>query len=146
MNHQPIIVERVFKATVSKVWKAITDKNEMKSWYFDLAEFKPEVGFKFQFLGGKENDVQYLHLCEITEVIVNKKLTYSWRYDGYVGNSFVTFELFDQGDKTLLKLTHEGVDSFDSNNPDFAKADFVEGWTHIIHTSLKDYLEPSISK
>ena len=30
----------------------------MKQWYFDLAEFKPEVGFKFQFMGGTE-DNQY---------------------------------------------------------------------------------------
>lgn len=92
MSHQPIIVERVFNAPISKVWKAITDKNEMKNWYFDLAEFKAEIGFKFQFLGGDTEGVKYLHLCEITAVIVNKKLTYSWRYDGHVGNSFVTFE------------------------------------------------------
>jgi len=143
MSAQPIVMERVLNAPVTKVWNAITDKNEMKSWYFDLAEFKAEVGFQFQFLGGPDPNAPYRHLCEITEVVPNKKLTYSWRYDGYAGNSFVTFELFEQGDKTLLKLTHTGLETFPEQNPDFAKKNFMEGWAHIIHTSLKDYLEPN---
>lgn len=138
MENKPIIVERIYNALVSKVWKAITDKSEMKQWYFDLAEFKPEVGFKFQFMGGTE-DNQYLHLCEITEVVPEKKLTYSWRYDGYEGNSFVTFELFEEASNTRLKLTHRGLDSF-PNNPDFAKSNFEQGWDQIINKSLKDYL------
>jgi len=138
MENKPIIVERKYNAPISKVWKAITDKEEMKQWYFDLAEFQPEVGFKFQFMGGTE-DNQYLHLCEIIEVIPEKKLTYSWRYDGYEGNSFVTFELFEEGDETRLKLTHRGLESF-PNNPDFAKTNFEMGWDQIINTSLKEYL------
>jgi uncharacterized protein YndB with AHSA1/START domain len=138
MEHKPIIVERVYNAPLSKVWKAITDKSEMKKWYFDLAEFKPEVGFKFQFLGGTE-DNQYLHLCEITEVVPENILTYSWRYDGYEGNSFVTFELFEEGNKTRLKLTHSNLETF-PNKPDFAKSNFEQGWDEIINTSLKDYL------
>jgi uncharacterized protein YndB with AHSA1/START domain len=138
MENKPIIVERKYNAPISKVWKAITDKEEMKQWYFDLAEFKPEVGFKFQFMGGTE-DNQYLHLCEVTEVIPEKKLTYSWRYDGYEGNSFVTFELFEERGETRLKLTHRGLESF-PDNPDFAKTNFEMGWDQIINTSLKDYL------
>ncbi|OAD90865.1 ATPase [Aequorivita soesokkakensis] len=138
MESKPIVIERVYNASISKVWKAITDKEEMKKWYFDLAEFKPEVGFKFQFMGGTE-DNEYLHLCEITEVIPEKKLTYSWRYDGYEGNSFVSFELFEKGDETRLKLTHRGLESF-PNNPDFAKTNFEMGWDQIINTSLKEYL------
>ena len=138
MENKPIIVERKYNAPISKVWKAITDKEEMKQWYFDLAEFQPEVGFKFQFMGGTE-DNQYLHLCEITEVIPEKKLTYSWRYDGYEGNSFVTFELFEEGGETRLKLTHRGLESF-PDNPDFARTNFEMGWDQIINTSLKEYL------
>ncbi len=140
MEHQPIIVERVYNAPISEVWKAITDKDEMKKWYFDLKEFKPEIGFKFQFTGGTK-DNQYLHLCEITEVIPEKKLTYSWRYDGYEGISFVTFELFEEDDKTRLKLTHRGLESFPKSNPDLARHNFEKGWDQILNTSLVEYLE-----
>ena len=143
MNNQPISIERLFNAQVSKVWKALTDKNEMKLWYFNLAEFKPEIGFKFRFSGGPDDGIQYLHLCEITEVINEKKLTYSWRYDGYGGISFVTFELFEQEDKTLLKLTHSGIETFPKENPDFAIGNFAEGWNQIVNSSLTEYLEPT---
>ena len=141
MENQPIIIERTFNAPVSKVWKSITDKTEMKKWYFDLAEFKAEKGFKFQFSGGPSPEKQYLHLCEITEVIPEKKLSHSWRYNGNAGNSFVTFELSAQENKTKLLFTHSGIETFPKENPDLAKHNFVAGWDHIISTSLKEYLE-----
>jgi uncharacterized protein YndB with AHSA1/START domain len=141
MENQPIILERSFDAPVSKVWSALTDKNEMKIWYFDLAEFKPEVGFEFEFFGGPP-EMQYRHLCVITEAVPQQKLTYSWRYDGYAGISYVTFELFPKGNQTMLRLTHTGLESFPKENKDFAKSNFVEGWNSIINTSLKNYLEP----
>jgi len=141
MENQLITVEQPLNAPVSRVWKAITDKNEMKQWYFDLAEFKPEVGFKFQFTGGPTPDRQYLHLCEITEVIPEEKLSHSWRYDGYRGDTLVTYRLIEQGNKTLLKFSHTGIESFPEDNSDFGIANFVEGWNHIIHIALKEYLE-----
>jgi len=141
MDNEPIIIERVFNALISKVWKAITDRDEMGKWYFDLAEFKAETGYKFQFFGGPSPDRQYLHLCEITEVIDERKLSHSWRFDGYRGNSILTFELSAQDNKTLLKLTHSGLETFPEENPDFAKANFVIGWNEIINVSLKKYLE-----
>ena len=140
MKGEPVVMERTFNATVARVWKAITDKDQMKEWYFDLPEFKPQVGCKFQFSAGKD-EKKYLHLCQVTEVIPGKKLTYSWRYDTYEGNSFVTFELFAEGNKTKLKLTHEGLETFPKSNPDLAKENFVEGWTSIIGTSLKKFVE-----
>ena len=54
---QPIIMERVYNTSIKKVWQAITDNNQMKQWYFDIAEFNAEVGFEFQFTGeGKEGE------------------------------------------------------------------------------------------
>jgi len=137
---KPFEIERTFNAPVSRVWKAITDKEEMKKWYFDLKEFKPEPGFEFSFTGGPE-DRQYLHLCKITEVIPEKKLTHSWRYEGYEGNTFVTWELFDEGGKTRVKLTHTGLETFPADNKDFAKENFVAGWTEIVGKLLKEFVE-----
>jgi uncharacterized protein YndB with AHSA1/START domain len=140
MKHEPFVIERTYNAPIEKVWKAITDRDQMKQWYFDIAEFRPEVGFEFQFEGGAESRC-YVHLCKVTEVVVGKKLTYSWRYEGYEGNSFVTFELFDEGDKTRLRLTHEGLETFPLNNTDFARSNFVAGWTEITGTLLKEFVE-----
>lgn len=139
MNSQPFIIERVFNAPAEKVWKAITDKDQMKQWYFDIPGFRAEVGHEFQFEGGTKENC-YLHLCKVTEVVEGKKFTYSWRYDGHEGNSFVTFELFPEGNKTRLKLTHEGLETFPVI-PDFAKENFVMGWTELIGKRLKDFME-----
>jgi len=143
-SNEAFVIERTYPVTINRVWKAITNGDEMKLWYFDLPDFKPEVGYEFQFMGGPAEDRQYKHLCKIKEVITGRKLTHSWRYEGYEGNTLVTFELFDEGLKTRLKLTHEGLESFPSDNPDLAKANFAEGWTMIIGTSLKEYLEKTV--
>ena len=58
-----------------------------------------------------------------------------------MGNSFVTFEVFAEGDKTKLQLTHKGVETFPASNRDFAKENFVAGWEHIVGISLKEFLE-----
>ena len=140
MNSEPFVIERTYNAPIEKVWHAITNKQAMKQWYFDLKEFKPEVGFEFQFEGGPD-DKTYLHLCKVTEVVSGRKLTYSWRYDGYEGNSFVTWELFPEGQKTRLKLTHAGLESFPASNPDLDKKNFVAGWNDIVGESLRKFLE-----
>lgn len=137
---QPFVLERTFNARIEKVWKAITNRAEMKEWYFNLKEFRPVVGFEFEFEGGKDDRI-YLHLCQITEVVEGRKLKHSWRYDGYEGISFVTFELFEEGGKTRLRLTHEGLEKFPRTKPDFARDNFVAGWTYIIGTSLLNFVE-----
>jgi uncharacterized protein YndB with AHSA1/START domain len=134
------IIERTYNADVSKVWEAISNKDVMKLWYFDLEEFKAEVGFKFSFVGG-EPPKEYLHLCEIVEVVHKKTLAYTWVYDGYGGSSTVVFELEPLGAQTKLKLIHKGLQSFPSNNPDFAKKNFEMGWTDIIGRSLSEFLK-----
>jgi uncharacterized protein YndB with AHSA1/START domain len=136
---EAVVIERTFAAPVARVWKALTDVGEMKQWYFDLKEFKPEVGFEFEFIVEHEG-MKYHHLCKITEVIPQRKLAYTWRYKGHEGNSLVTFELFADGNKTRLKLTHEGLETF-PKTPAFARKNFMKGWTEIIGSSLKAFVE-----
>jgi uncharacterized protein YndB with AHSA1/START domain len=141
MKTEPLVIERTYDAPATKVWKAITDKNEMKKWYFDLEDFKAEPGFEFKFLAG-EGDKKFMHLCVVKDVIIEKKLSYTWRYENYQGDTLVTWELFAEGNKTKLRLTHEGLESFAVNhNPDFDKKNFVAGWTYFFDTALKAYLE-----
>lgn len=140
MKNEPFVIERTLNAPVEKVWKAITDRNDMKQWYFDIASFEPEVGYEFEFEGKNEDGKIFHHLCKIIEVVPGRKLKYSWRYKGAEGISFVTFELFPEGNKTRIKLTHEGLESF-PNHPDFSRENFVGGWTYLIGTSIKDFVE-----
>ena len=136
---EAVVIERTFNAPVARVWKALIDVEEMRRWYFDLKEFKPEVGFEFAFTVEHEG-FKYCHLCKITEVIPQKKLAYTWRYERHEGDSLVTFELFANGAKTRLKLTHVGLETF-PKLPAFARKNFINGWTEIIGSSLKNFLE-----
>ena len=134
-------IERVYNAPREKVWRALTVSEEIKQWYIDLPEFKPIVGFEFQFLLGKDAKHLYKHVCTITEVDPGKKLAYSWQYEGYEGYSEVIFELFDEGPNTKVKVTHTGINTFPQDNEDFSSASFAEGWTFIVGTGLKEYVE-----
>ncbi len=135
-----VVVEEIYEASVESVWKALTDKDEMKKWYFDLSEFKPEVGFKFQFEGQGVKGTPYTHLCEVTEVILHKRLQYSWTYENLEGYSLVTFDLQEENNKTRVTLTHTGLETFPQDNPDFDAKNFEGGWTQLLTQLLKDYL------
>jgi uncharacterized protein YndB with AHSA1/START domain len=134
-----VVVERTFDAPITRVWKALTDVNEMRQWYFDLKEFKPEVGFEFEFVVEHEGTT-YHHLCRVTEVIPQQKIAYTWRYKAEPGDSLVTFELFDEGKKTRVKLTHTGIETF-PKTPAYARKNFEAGWTAIIGSELKQFVE-----
>lgn len=139
MNTAPLIVERVIHAPASLVWQAITDVDHMRKWYFDLKDFKPEVGCEFTF-DGTSDEKTYTHLCKITDVEYERKLRYSWSYPDYEGMSYVTFELIPEGENTRLKLTHEGLHTFPPTK-DLGRDSFTAGWNEIIGKLLPDYVE-----
>ncbi|MBP7556083.1 MAG: SRPBCC domain-containing protein [Chitinophagaceae bacterium] len=141
MNTAPFTIERLINAPVKKVWDALTDKTQMKEWYFDLSEFRAEPGFEFSFYGQGQKGEHYLHLCKVLTAEPLKKLSYSWQYKDLPGYSVVTFELQPEGDRTRVKLTHEGLDSFPTGNPDFAPESFARGWTELIGTCLPRFVE-----
>jgi len=134
-----VIVERTLNAPVARVWQALTDVDQMRQWYFDLKEFRPEVGFEFEFVVEHEGN-SYHHVCKITEVIPQQKIAYTWRYKGEPGDSLVTIALLGEGEKTRLKLTHEGIETF-PRTPAYARKNFEAGWTAIIGSELKQFVE-----
>ena len=83
----------------------------MKNWFFaEMEVFKPEVGFETQF-NVHTNGNDYLHIWKVTEVILFKKIVYRWTYKDYAGDSYVTWELSTENNKTKLKLLHTGIDT-----------------------------------
>ena len=141
---EALIMERIFNAPVARVWQALTDVDQMRQWYFDLKEFKPQVGFEFEFIVEHEGN-SYHHLCRVTDVVPEKKIAYTWRYKGEPGDSLVTFELFPEHDRTRLKLTHAGIETF-PKTPAYARNNFEAGWTAIIGSELKQFVESSKAK
>lgn len=140
---EAIIVEQTFNRPVYKVWSAITRADLMRQWFFDNMEsFKPAVGFETQF-NVQSGDRDFLHMWKITEVVPLKKIRYNWKYGGYPGDSTVAFELFEQHEQTMLRLTHTGMESFPGDIPEFSRESCEEGWHYFIKKSLKEYLDGS---
>ena len=140
-TNEPIIVEQTFNTSINNVWNAITKVDQMRKWFFENIEsFKPEVGFATQFSVQSQNR-SFLHIWKLTEVVPLKKIIYNWKYGGYSGDSFVMFELFEQQNRTKLRLTHEGIESFPKNIPEFSRESCTGGWNYFIRNSLKKFLE-----
>jgi uncharacterized protein YndB with AHSA1/START domain len=138
---QPIVVSEAFDAPIEKVWQAITDRSQMVKWYFaEIGSFKAELGFETRFSvksGGRE----FVHVWKVTEMEKEKKISYSWRYDGYPGDSRVIWALASESGPTRLTLTHEGPETFPQSIPEFTRDSCIDGWTYFIRNALKKYLE-----
>lgn len=126
-----IVITKTYKAPVEKVWRALTDIDQMRQWYFPmLADFKPETGFTTEFEAGPEGQ-PYLHRWIVTKAVENKVIAYKWLYPEIEGDSTVTFALETVAEGTKLTLTHSGIDSFKaSGDPNFEPRSFNGGWTH----------------
>jgi uncharacterized protein YndB with AHSA1/START domain len=137
----PITVQYKIYAPAEKVWKALTDKNEMKSWYFDIHDFTLEAGKEFNFYEPGEAK-KYHHQCHILEIIPNQKLKHTWSYPELSDAiTTVTWDLQKEDTGTLVTLTHDDIEGFDSLGENFSKKSFTEGWNGIIGKSMKEYLE-----
>lgn len=139
-NEPPVIVKQNFSYGIDTVWSAITQLEQMRVWFFEnIPAFSPIEGFKVQF-SIVNNGREFIHLWEIVEVIPHKKIKYNWRYKGYAGNSFVTFELSENDGTTTLELTHEVTEDFNNKIPEFKKENCRAGWQYFINKNLKSYL------
>ncbi|HSF55142.1 MAG TPA: SRPBCC family protein [Algoriphagus sp.] len=146
LKYQPVVVEKEVTATKEKVWKALTEKDQMHHWYFDVNGFEAVEGFQFQFVGQGIKGKDFVHLCTITEVIPEQKLQYSWVYEGYPGYSLVTFFLTETATGTKVKVIHLGLETFPQETEDFARKNFAMGWNEIIGKLLPEYLEIGYAK
>ncbi len=140
-KNEPIIVQQTFPVAKEEVWKAITETDLMKKWFFETMEsFKPEVGFEMRFnvhVEGKD----FVHKWKITEVEHEKKIVYNWRYEGYEGDSFVKWELLAENNQTKLTLTHEGIETFPQHIAEFSRESCEGGWNYFIEKQLRAFLE-----
>lgn len=136
-----VVVEKTYPVSAARLWDALTVNEEMKQWYFDIAEFKAEPGFEFEFWAGDEKR-KWLHKCKVTTVNPQSVIAYTWRYDGYPGNSEVKFELIPDGEgQTKLRITHTGLETFPQDVPELREHNFEFGWKQFAEHELNEYLK-----
>ena len=137
---EAIIIKQTFAQSKEKIWNALTDLPEMKLWFFEILEdFKPEVGFKTEFLITNEGR-DFTHIWEVTEVIPHQLITTKWTFKEYEGASLVSFHLDDDKGQTLLTMHNEVIENHPNDIPEFDRESGVEGWKYFINQRLPDYL------
>lgn len=137
---QPIVVEQLLVVSRTRVWEAITDVRQMTQWFFDnIPDFLPEVGFETRFVV-KSDERPFTHLWKIIEVESGSSIKYQWSYEECDGVGYVTFELIEKGDQTLIRLTNEGLESFPIDLPEFSYESCLGGWKYFINRNLRNFL------
>ena len=140
-SEDPIVVEQTFDAVPEAVWKAITDIDQMRQWYFEnIPDFKPEVGFETSF-NVKSGERDFLHMWKVTEVVPGRKISYDWKFESYPGDSYVVFELFKEETGTRLRLTDVVRKDFPDDIPEFKRESCIGGWEYFRKGRLKEYLD-----
>ena len=139
-HESPVVVTARFHHDPERLWKAITDIDQMKHWYFEqLPDFRPLQGFKTSF-AVQSGERTFTHQWQILEVIPEKKLRYSWKYKEYPGNSVLTMSLHPEADGTLLELSHRTLEDFPDGIPEFKRERCLMGWEYFINDRLSAYL------
>ena len=128
----------LIKEPVDKIWQALTQKDKMKEWYFDIPDFELKEGAVFNFYEPGDAKV-FHHQCVIKELVPHKKFSHTWTHPKHSkGESKVTWTLEEQDKGTRVTLTHSGIASFADAGPDFAPENYQMGWDGFMFI-LKNY-------
>lgn len=129
----------LIKEPARKVWLALTEKDQLKEWYFDIPDFELKEGATFNFYEpGGEN--KFHHRCTIIEIIPHEKFSHTWTHPGRSkGESIVTWFLSERNGETEVTLQHMGVENFADAGPEFAPENYQMGWDGFM-SILKNYV------
>lgn len=114
-----------FKCSVNELYRALTDREMVRAFTHNLAQFDAQKGGKFSLFGGNVSG-------EFTELVPDRRIEMRWRFktwpDGHYSN--VTLELEQKPDGTELRLKQTEIPA---NNFDQTQ----EGWQNYYWKSIK---------
>jgi len=100
MEKGQIILEHTYSVPAEQVWEAITGPDYMNDPdYINHPDQTNHPDLMNQL--HLPNDI-----WKVTEIVPGKRISYEWRYQGFPGNSRITFELVPDADGTRITITH----------------------------------------
>ena len=140
MSSETIHIERTYPIVASELWNALTDKNKMKDWFFEIPDFTTEVGAEFNFYKFNQN-LDTLHRCQVIESKAPEIFKFTWTHPKQsTGTSIITWRLIPRRGATTLHLTHEGIENFKDAGENFKIENFESGWEKILGDSLNKFI------
>ncbi|WP_116948763.1 SRPBCC family protein [Jiangella endophytica] len=104
-------MERRFRHSRDKVWRALTEPDQMERWFPARAEFEAVAGSDVRYDDGSGPQVD----GQVTEATPGRVLAFTW------SSELLRFELHDDGDGCRLEFTHV----FDDHH---GAASYASGW------------------
>ena len=132
-----IVVEEVFPHAPKTIWKTLTTGELIARWLMiPTTGFEPVKGRRFSFQTTPAGAWDGVIHCEVLEVALNERLSYSWQ-GGDEGNAqygsrldtIVTWTLAKVDGGTKLRLVHSG---FVVPRNDVAFKNMGEGWKQVV--------------
>jgi activator of HSP90 ATPase len=118
-----------FKASPHEVYETLMDEKKHAAFIDGEAKISRKVGGKFSIYGGEITGVNI-------ELVPDKKIVQSWRYNDWEADEYstATFALEDVNGNTHLTFTQTGV-------PDDKYEDIKQGWRDYYWTPMKEVLD-----
>tara|TARA_R110002167_G_scaffold163242_7_gene359981 strand:- start:1942 stop:2370 length:429 start_codon:yes stop_codon:yes gene_type:complete len=130
----------VYDHSIEKVWNAITQANEISTWFIKT-DFKAEVGYRYTFTAGEEKGC-----TQITGVVKEANpytLVYTWVVQNTDTETTVKWVLEEAEGKTKLYLEHSGISKYTGETAVAMFGSFNEGWNNCI-AQLSKYLNQTV--
>jgi uncharacterized protein YndB with AHSA1/START domain len=127
-------ITRRYPATASRVFRALTDREEFKKWWtppgYELVGLDLDIrpGGAYKIAMRKLPDGDPFHVSGVyREVVADRRLVFTWAwshvYDMPPDSTVVTIDLNEDKGTTELVLTHEGL------KDEKMCIDHQKGWT-----------------
>jgi uncharacterized protein YndB with AHSA1/START domain len=130
--------ELFIAAAPERVYRALTNVDDLKRWFVTNAEVKLQPGGVFNLYWQQENVKG-----EVVESDPPHRLTFTWDERPAHGITTCTIELTPEADGTLLRLAHTGF--LEGDNWDDLYNGVNTGWTSELG-NLKTWLETGAEK
>ncbi|MEQ8520491.1 MAG: SRPBCC domain-containing protein [Cytophagales bacterium] len=101
-----IVKEKLFNHSIDKVWKAITEAEQISKWFIH-ADFKAEAGYQYTLTATEEHGSTKVkgRVLEANPYT----LKYTWGSGESAIETIVTWTLKQEGSQTKLILVHSGI-------------------------------------
>lgn len=120
-----LVKEKEFSHSIDKVWKAITEGEEISKWFIN-ADFKPEIGYEYTFTATEEHGGTQIKGKVLS--VTPYHLQYTWRVGDTGLDTTVSWKLEESNGTTKLVLEHSGMSKFPEQAATEMLGHFEKGW------------------
>src|SRR5258708_25686986 len=97
--------KRTINAPAPEVFLAFTNATGLREWFCDAAQIEPRKGGRVYFAWHQG----YYAASEITKLVVDKKLAFTWTGRGEPDTTEVEINIAARKNASVVRVTHAGV-------------------------------------